>query len=400
MNKNRYLLLVFAFLLAGCKSSPSTTGLMSLNEAIDAAVIEIESKLTEGTEIAVFKISAFQDEIGEYLCNELNNRFSASRKLIPLAREAMSRYANSAMFFVSDHPASRIMEYYHDINVIITGTFDQYADFSQLRLRIIGTETPALLASYSARISNKDEALVKLTAPFGSMKLPRISEDALAHLNRGKDFLAEGRWVWDDAILEFDQVIAINKKLSEAYYLRGFAYNNLRLSIQAIEDFSQVIRLNPNNAGAYILRGWTYSNKVKPDNAIEDFSHAIKLEPNNAWWYLDRGIFYENMDDHEKAIVDYSKAIMINPDFESAYYNRGQIYKLNGELDNAIADYTQVIRLDPNDSSTYYYRSIAYDEIGDLEKAIADAEASLRLKPDNGEVSYFLKHLRKKQNEH
>jgi tetratricopeptide (TPR) repeat protein len=393
--KNICLALILTLLLAACASSTAAGGLMSLNEAIDAAVQEIETNLPKGTEIVIYKIASLHDEIGEYLCNELNNRLVTSEKLRPLERENVWHiYRDYKSDFVDDISAAAY-GYNLEAKVVITGIFNKYKDFSQLRLRVIDVETQTLHASYTLRISNTDQTLVNITAPFGTTKETRLSENALAHLNRGKDFLAEGKLTWDEAVLEFDQAIAINRQLTEAYYLRGWVYSTILMNSQAIIDFSQVILLEPNNARAYYQRGWAYSSNGDRDKAIADLSHAIGLDPNNPVPYNMRGIVYSINEEHDKAIIEYTHAIRVDPNFWVAYANRGQKYREYGDYDKAIADYTQLIRLNPNDYIAYNDRSIMYAELGDIEKAIADAEASLRIRPDQGR--YHLDFLLEKQ---
>jgi hypothetical protein len=54
---------------------------VSLEEALVGATTAVETKVAAGTEIAVYKIKATHDEIGDYLCDGLNNKFSLNEKL-------------------------------------------------------------------------------------------------------------------------------------------------------------------------------------------------------------------------------------------------------------------------------------------------------------------------------
>ena len=248
-----------AIIFSSCAGSPAVSGLKSLDEAMEEAAAAIESKVARGSEIAVYKITASHDEIGDYLAEDLNDRFSMRGNLVPLARGAALRYVDTEQQFqmsglVSDASAVGV-GHFLGAKVVVTGTFDRYADFSQLRLRAISVETSALLYSYTARINNGDRILANITAPFGTIQAPRVTEDALAHLNRGKDLFAEGKL--DEAIAEFDKALAINRDLAEAYYYRGNAYFNRGLVYyskkdydRAIVDFEAALRINPNNAGA------------------------------------------------------------------------------------------------------------------------------------------------------
>jgi tetratricopeptide (TPR) repeat protein len=372
-----------------CASRPSATsvvsGLLSLDDAIEAAAEAIEGRVANGSEIAVYKITASHDAIGDYLAEDLNDKISMRGNLIPLARGAALRNVDAEQQFqmsgmVSDASAVGI-GHYLGAKVVITGTFDRYADFSQLRIRAIDVQTSALLYSYTARIHNGDRVLANITAPLGTIQAPRITENALDHLNRGKDLFAENKF--DVAIAEFDKAITINRNLVEAYFYKGNAYSEKGDYDRAIVDYTQAIRLDPNKASAYYNRGVAYFYKGDYDRAIADYNQAIRLDPNYAWAYINRGNAYNRKSDYDRAIADYNQAIRLDPDDADAYINRGSAYGRKGDYDLAIADYTQAIRLNTNNADAYNYRGWTYALKGDYDQAITDASTSLRIRPND-----------------
>ena len=68
---------------------------MSLDEAIEAAAVAIEGRVAAGSEIAVYKITASHDAIGDYLAENLNDRISMRGNLVPLARGAALQYVDT-----------------------------------------------------------------------------------------------------------------------------------------------------------------------------------------------------------------------------------------------------------------------------------------------------------------
>jgi tetratricopeptide (TPR) repeat protein len=444
------LLLAAPFSWAGGKKDQNAvSGLLSLDEAIEGAAVAIEGRVAGGSEIAVYKITASHDTIGDYLAEDLNDKISMRGNLVPLARGAALQYVDTEHEFqmsgmVRDESAVGI-GHYLGAKVVITGTFDRYADFSQFRLRAINVETSALLYSYMSRINNKDRVLANITAPLDTMKAQRITENALAHLNKGKDLFAENKW--DEAIAEFDKALAINKDLAEAYYYRGSAYIYKGDFDKAITDNDQAIRLNPNYVEAYSNRGFAYAKKGDNDRAIADLTQAIRIDPNFVIAYTNRA----NISDDDQAIADYTQAIRINPNLAYAYYERGTVFYMfkmdydrattdfeaalrldpsnanykkslenvrrlrgmtalqiadenfgfgrflfnNGDDDQAIKFFTQAIRLNPNFAPPYEYRALAYYRKGDIDRAIADFEAALRINPNNANAREALEAVRR-----
>ena len=80
-------------------------------------------------------------------------------------------------------------------------------------------------------------------------------------------------------------------------------------SREAIKDYHEAIRLNPQSAEAYYKRGFVYQNLGQGERAIEDFDEAIRLNPNDAYAYLLRGAAYGTIGDTDEAIADLEKAI-------------------------------------------------------------------------------------------
>jgi tetratricopeptide (TPR) repeat protein len=80
------------------------------------------------------------------------------------------------------------------------------------------------------------------------------------------------------ALLQSGQETAINIPI--IYYDRGNGYRNKGLYDQAIADYTQAIALKPDKANAYYNRGGAYEEKGQRDQAIADYRMALKLAPN------------------------------------------------------------------------------------------------------------------------
>ena len=351
-----------AFVFLSCASSPKVSGLIGLDEALDAAIAELESKLPSGSTIVISAISAYHEDIGNFIAEDLSARFSS---LVTLAREAALQAVEAEQSFqmsglVSDESIVGI-GHYLGANTIVSGEIKRYESFTQLRLRAVDVETSRAII-YSVRTPNNDPILANINAPIGTIQAPRITENALAHLNRGKDLFAESKF--DEAIAEFDKAIAINRNLAETYNYRGLAYVYKGDYDQAIADYTEAVRLNPNNGVAYLNRGAMYSEKGEYDRAIADYTSAIRIDPNYAMAYINRGNTYAEKSDYDRAIADYTSAIRLNPNDPYAYYNRGLAYADKGDFNRAIADFEAGLRIYPNDTDARETLEMLYQQRG------------------------------------
>ena len=425
------LVLSLVLVLAGCAGSPKTgpavSGLLSIDEAIEAAAAEIESKIADGSEILVAKIKAPKNEIGDYLCDELTGSFSKQGKLVTLAREEALKFAKEEQEFqesglVSDASA-RSMGNFLGAKVVVSGTFDRYEGFSQLRIRAVDVET-SKINMYSARIRNDDPLLANISAPFGAIQAPRISEEALVHLNNGKDFFAEGKL--REAIQEFDKALAINKDLADAYFYRGYAYLQSENYDFFIADLTQAINCrglpidDVMEAIEIIIE--IYESEDDFDGAITSINQFIRIlsEDYDEKDYVDlydlRGAMYAEMPDYDRAIADYTRVIRLSPNDEWGYFTRGKIYWENSDLDRAIIDLEEALRISQNNPSNSSYirdtlervrrerdtgqvepktpkayvdRGDDFYDIGDYDNAIADYTQAIKLNPVYNVIAYF-----------
>jgi lipoprotein NlpI len=123
-----------------------------------------------------------------------------------------------------------------------------------------------------------------------------------------------------------------------AYINRGYAYNTAGLYDNAIADFNEALAINPKSFEAYTDRGLAYNMKGSFDNAIEDFNRALAIDPNDDKAYNNRGISYNQKGLFANAIEDFNKALAINPYYDKAYYNRAIAYFNSGNTTLALSD--------------------------------------------------------------
>ena len=105
------------------------------------------------------------------------------------------------------------------------------------------------------------------------------------------------------------------------------------------------LALNPSDAEAYYNRGYAYDEKEQYDRAIEDYTKAMSLRPDYAEAYCNRGISYRKNGQYDRAIEDYTKAISLRPDYAAAYYNRGYAYREKGRNKEAERDFKKSTEL-------------------------------------------------------
>ncbi len=259
-------------------------------------------------------------------------------------------------------------------------------------------------------LRNSINELEQLTQQYDKAESRQEKEEIRREFNDvGKKLLAsqkidEGNVLYykgdyNRAIQLWNEALAINPKLVEAYNNRGNAYSNKGEYDRAIADYSQALAINPNLVEVYNNRGNAYEEKGDYDRAITDYNQALAIQPEYANAYNNRGNAYQYKGDYDRAIADYNQALAIHPEYADAYYNRGRAYAEKGDYDRAIADFTQALAIHPKYAHAYYYRGYFYYRKGEYDRAIADWRKYLEFHPDDEDIKNNIQILERKKHE-
>jgi tetratricopeptide (TPR) repeat protein len=191
-------------------------------------------------------------------------------------------------------------------------------------------------------------ALPSLTPAQHTPRSPgsTISQSAKIHLDQGKAQMEKKRFAL--AIRSFSNAIRRDPRLSEAYLLRGKAYDQAGMPLKAIKDFTRYIELNPSDTRGYISRGDAKNFNLEHEAAVQDYSAAIKLAPSSAPAYLGRGLAYAGLAKYDEAIKDYQWVLKINPNNAEALGNMGVANMLAGRPVEAMSYFERALTHETN----------------------------------------------------
>jgi len=350
-------------------------GYVGFEEALDKAVAEIVSKRGKAkTKIVIAEIYVPSGKLSDFIKTELETKLVKVKTFT--VKPAISK---GQKVRIGPMLYSEAMEIGRDskADIVLIGGFDPYAGYSYFTLKALETQPPPKTIAMNADKIRPGEAALAALMPG---KLTEITDDVLAHLNKGKDLYMEGKF--DEAIGELSKALAMNGDLSDAYHYRGVAYSDKGNHDKAIEDLNVVVRLRPDYALAIYGRGTVYLHKGNYDLAIEDLNKAIKIEPDNIYALSNRGLAYASKGNYDKAIEDYNAALKIDPNFLLALNNRGSAYVGKGNYDKAIEDLNAALKIKPDYDTAMYNRGNAYYNKGNIDQAIQDFNAALRINPD------------------
>ena len=114
--------------------------------------------------------------------------------------------------------------------------------------------------------------------------------------------------------------------------------NRIRLFDEAIRQYNDAIALNPKSPANYVLRGIAYSYQKKYDLEIADYNQALELKPDYADAYKYLGMTFYNKKGYQQAIYLFTKAIESSPEYAVVFDLRALTYDQIGDKVRAAAD--------------------------------------------------------------
>jgi tetratricopeptide (TPR) repeat protein len=186
---------------------------------------------------------------------------------------------------------------------------------------------------------------------------------------------------YDNCLKEADEALKIDKNISKAYFIKGFAFKETGDTSKALSSFQTCVEIDPSNYDAYIQLGNIETSR-KHKIALQYYNNALRIRPASTEALYNRGLLYQYQGILEKAEEDYYNILKIDPAYSSAHFNLGYIdvaYKTN--YPSAIAHFTDAIRSNKNYVEAFYNRGVAYELSGDVKSAIVDYREAVNIVP-------------------
>jgi tetratricopeptide (TPR) repeat protein len=187
----------------------------------------------------------------------------------------------------------------------------------------------------------------------------------------------------DQAILEFNIVLAANPKDDRVRYYLGAAYVEKDAFDQAISEFKKI----PPESALFADSRRNILLILKKQNKMEEgiriIEESIQAKPNEGDLYLLLAAVFENENQLEKALATLKKGLEKNQNDEEIHFQIGALYDKMQHFDKMDAEMKEVLRLNPNHADALNYLGYSYSERGiQLEEALKLIQKAMELKPN------------------
>jgi eukaryotic-like serine/threonine-protein kinase len=153
---------------------------------------------------------------------------------------------------------------------------------------------------------------------------------------------------FQQAIVLYDQAIALNTKSAEAHWGRCYSLNRLLKSEEALASCNAALAVNPDYPEALWSKGYAFDLQQKPQEALPLYERAIALEPNYAEAWSNKGTALFQLGRLEEALTSLNKAIELDPNLAEAWNNRGAVLWSLRRFDEAAASIDRAIQIKPD----------------------------------------------------
>jgi tetratricopeptide (TPR) repeat protein len=191
---------------------------------------------------------------------------------------------------------------------------------------------------------------------------------ARAQNNLGAEYYERGNM--DEAIVQFENALAIEPGYADAYNNLGNAYKTLGRNTEAREKFERVLRLRPRHADAWNNLGIAFKEEGRLGDAARAFAKALRLRPEYSEARNNLGVVYYLEGHYDGAIDEFKETLRLRPDMAEAHNNLGNVYKRKKLYDAALHEFQRALTLKPGYPEVYNNIGSVYKKMGNYDEAI------------------------------
>jgi Tfp pilus assembly protein PilF len=154
----------------------------------------------------------------------------------------------------------------------------------------------------------------------------------------------------DDAIRQFNEIVAKVPTCSDCYYNLGVAYAKKQQYDLAETSFQKAIELAPNSGDAYTGLANVYNATKQFDLAQQASVKAAELTTaaGGAEALYNQGVILWNAGKFAEAKVQFESAVKADPMMAMAHYQLGMANLNLGQVPEAKAAFQEYLKVDPN----------------------------------------------------
>lgn len=173
-----------------------------------------------------------------------------------------------------------------------------------------------------------------------------------------------------------NEALRRDKRLAEAYLLKGLTHWELKDTVAARSAWQTAIEQDPNLYSAYLELGL---REPDPRLAHRYFSNVLAIRPGHTEALYARAMLLQNQGLLDSARLDYRALLQGNPSHRDAHFNLAYLDLMDQRYPQAQQGFDRVLALRPGDLAALVNRGLCYEMTGQGDLASEDYRECLRL---------------------
>ncbi len=188
---------------------------------------------------------------------------------------------------------------------------------------------------------------------------------------------------WSRAISHYQQAIALEPKMAQAYLELARILTRLGDQERATQSWLQAIALEAEGISdrEYLALGQTLANQGKHNSAITCYYRAIKQQPDLINAYLALGILLTKLGAKERAIACYLQGLKQQQHAE-LYFRLGNLYQDEQKWSQAVVCYQKATQHDAKHAAAYHELGEALSQQQLWSQAVTAYQQAIALNPN------------------
>jgi Flp pilus assembly protein TadD len=206
------------------------------------------------------------------------------------------------------------------------------------RYRIVASKEGFVDAGLEMRIGRglaTDIPELELNSKEGAASQPNAEAELIqAKFAEGVKLAQDGQL--DEAEVLFNEILALQPGVPEAYNGLGFIYAQRKDWAQAEQNYLSALDLRPGDPEFTGALAKVYQDSGQEEKAAELMSQAAANNPEDAVTQLNQGVFLLNSGQNVEAQAAFEAALAADPSLSEAHYHLGTILVGQGKVPESI----------------------------------------------------------------
>jgi tetratricopeptide (TPR) repeat protein len=204
--------------------------------------------------------------------------------------------------------------------------------------------------------------------------------------NRARVLVALGRL--DEALADFDRLIAADPNYTEYYIDRGNTARMAGDDKKALADYNRACELGVPFPEVFYNRGDMRAANGDIADAVSDFGYVLEMEPDHLDARISHAELLIELGDFDAAATDLAEGLTLHPSSAHLYALDGLAAMLASQTARARDQLDRALSLDPDLVAALAHRAVLALDSGDPELAVSDFTRALAILGDDPDLRY------------